>query len=519
MVKELLSAGANVLLPTNLGWTPLHFALQNGAEDVAEVFLESDRVIDMQDKWNRTPLHVAVERRCTGTVRKLLALGANTRIQGIDDRTPLHIALREEMEDMAEILVNFDSENKLKDIWGLTPLHLAARAGYVRIMRKLLAAGADFRSQDREGNSPLHIALRSDKEEIANLLVDLHSLNDLRNSGDHTPLHFAAEAGMVGVMKKLIAAGADIHAQSCIGYAPLHFALVYEWEDAANLLVDLESKNEPKNDDGDTPLHTAAEAGMVSIVKKLLAAGADIYVQNKYNEMPLHLALYKKKEETANLLLDLMIANNFQGCDENSLLWVAVCVQSVDVVRKLLFSNVHPHRKHEFDEKYPLFIAFELGRNDIAKMLLSSCALKHIAIHGDDSLPAAHDMQYCVQQLAEFEAEIHQMKNTKLYDTTISYYDLASASVAKLALYYGNENVRSVLLQDELQKFPNYAELIYFRMRKAETRKVWHDKCMECFAVLCHNLPPLSAISIDNVLLSLSEKEMQILVEAFNFNL
>lgn len=47
--------------------------------------------------------------------------------------------------------------------------------------------------------------------------------------------------------------------------------------------------------DGDTALHVACQYSCLGIVKALVANGANVNIQNKKGDTPLHVAVYKCK--------------------------------------------------------------------------------------------------------------------------------------------------------------------------------------------------------------------------------
>jgi len=58
-----------------------------------------------------------------------------------------------------------------------------------------------------------------------------------------------------------------------------------------------------KDEDGNTPLHIAAECGHVNIVKMMLSRGADISVVNKEKKTCLDVAIESGKEKVAEVFI------------------------------------------------------------------------------------------------------------------------------------------------------------------------------------------------------------------------
>ncbi|XP_054718966.1 ankyrin-1-like [Uloborus diversus] len=181
VMKELIAAGADLLLQDKWGRTPLHMALHSENKLGAEVLVEGNSENNLQDVRGNTPLHLAVQEQVYyfKIVKKLLAAGVSTRIQNNQSNTPLFIALNHGYTALANILVDADSENNLPDGFGLSPLHQAAREGRVPIARKLLFCGAHphtkARNEDRFDTGrigyPLGIAMYYRRSTIVELIL------------------------------------------------------------------------------------------------------------------------------------------------------------------------------------------------------------------------------------------------------------------------------------------------------------------------------------------------------------
>lgn len=61
MANVLIKNGANVSAIDNTGKTALHWAAQNGKENVAKLLIENGTNVDVMDKNGRTPLLVAAK--------------------------------------------------------------------------------------------------------------------------------------------------------------------------------------------------------------------------------------------------------------------------------------------------------------------------------------------------------------------------------------------------------------------------------------------------------------------------
>ncbi len=162
------------------------------------------------------------------------------------------------------------------------------------------------------------------------------NIND-KNPDDKnkTVLHYAAEQGKNDIVKYLLNKGADDTLSCSSGELPLHFAAIGTDVQTLHLLLEKAKDVNVKHNDKTplylgikignpqiidlllaqptikvneicshkkTALHSAAEKGLDTIVKKLISAGAKLDVINENGNTPLHDAAYSGSVPTAQLL-------------------------------------------------------------------------------------------------------------------------------------------------------------------------------------------------------------------------
>ena len=194
------------------------------------------------------------------------------------------------------------------------------------LVRKLIAAGADLNAVDANGNSPLHL-VSSGKENfnvllkqgknivriadgdarIVTLLLDgkyegKGANINLRNAGGSTPLHLASRALNEAVVIRLIENGADVTLQDENGRTALNLARFNKYVDESGiealLCRELLALRGAKNT---TQLGRAVLERDETLVRKLIAAGADLNAVDANGNSPLHLVSSGK--ENFNVLL------------------------------------------------------------------------------------------------------------------------------------------------------------------------------------------------------------------------
>ncbi|KAG4433881.1 hypothetical protein IFR05_010640 [Cadophora sp. M221] len=211
-------------------------------------------------------------------IEDYLKRDANINVRDeIDGRTPLHIACREgdEMLTVVEALLNLDADVNAQDKNDEeTPLGIAAFRGFGKIVKVLLEHGAEYNKKNKKHQrTPFHLAIRYGHLSIVQALIE-ESSRRLKINGEglklnitdkygKTPLHLA-----VGDKEKL-------------GFVQALFIDSTQWPN-----VDVQ------DDEGNTPLHTAATNGLEEVTKILLKHGAHLDLRDKLNDRnPLHLAV------------------------------------------------------------------------------------------------------------------------------------------------------------------------------------------------------------------------------------
>ncbi|RFU29562.1 hypothetical protein B7463_g6755, partial [Scytalidium lignicola] len=266
LVEYLLNLGLSVNAQTKLGCTPLQLHLENIPEHprsysfnepprtpLLSVFQKSGDVLNanIQDKEGLSALHLSA-MRSELHVAQLLDAGADPTLVTKDGRTALHIACRARRSGVVGFLLhktNGDIINN-KDSFGRTALHDACASGRPESVYYLLKHGADITAKDSQGRTPLHSCAEFGSEE------KIWTLLQRRNNP---------------------AVGMEINSR----YRPPPH---HTYKTTSNHWYASKYMDRPNLYDHDT-------TRIGTIVKSLLAAGADPTVLDSRNKSPLELAL------------------------------------------------------------------------------------------------------------------------------------------------------------------------------------------------------------------------------------
>ncbi|KAG8677733.1 hypothetical protein FPOAC2_03839 [Fusarium poae] len=326
------------LLPSS--FSALHLAAYCGLEDLVRRLLQTGHEVDPIDSSKRTPLSYAAKRGHQGTTQILLDSKADPNRSSTnrrsEPRTPVSFAAKYGHESVVRLLIakgasvtNFD-------------LLRAARGGHEPVVRLLTEKGlcvnykhqplpgfsASFHTK-YDGKTAISLAAQKGHEAVVQYL--LQNGADLGHEGllEITPLSFAASSGNLTVVKLILDAATHLLNLVDIGaQTPLCYAARYGHNTVVRLLlehgadkdINFENIEAEVNDGtrsayecnmgGRSPLSYAAENGHTSVVKMLLAQGADPESQSSeinywhYGRTPLSFAALHGHEAVVKLLLD-----------------------------------------------------------------------------------------------------------------------------------------------------------------------------------------------------------------------
>ncbi|CAJ1099363.1 E3 ubiquitin-protein ligase MIB2 isoform X10 [Octopus vulgaris] len=149
---------------------------------------------------------------------------------------------------------------------------------------------------DGFGRTPLMIACeRGADRRIIDILIDAGSQIGAKDSNGCTALHCAVTSHRLQAVELLLSRGSNVNETDIFGNTPLHLAARSspEWIDGVKELMKHSAVEvNPRNEDGQTPLHWACWRGHLHSVDLLLGHnGIDASVVNNKGDTPLHVAV------------------------------------------------------------------------------------------------------------------------------------------------------------------------------------------------------------------------------------
>ena len=261
----------------------------------------------------------AVQQRDFETARGLLAGGGGVNVPQGDGATALAWAAHWDEVDLASKLIAAGADVGAANDLGVTPLMLAAANGSLPLVELLLAAGAAPDAARPRGDTALMFAAQAGSLEVVRRLAAAGANPNARTAGGHTALMWAAAEAHAGVAQALIDHGAALvdARTAATPFVPRRRRprrgpiLLREGEAANPAEFPRDGETDPpRTAGGFTPLLYAVLAGDGETVRVLLDAGADVNDASPDGVSALMLALTKRHEELALLLLD-------RGADPN----------------------------------------------------------------------------------------------------------------------------------------------------------------------------------------------------------
>ncbi|PYX46493.1 MAG: hypothetical protein DMG79_16290 [Acidobacteria bacterium] len=177
---------------------------------------------------------------------------ASPQSQSEPSNVAMNQAMRQGDLDTARRILRSGAQTNVWDTYGMTPLVQAIRTGYMDFAEELLAAGADPKFTGPVGDSALMSTAFQGNLGLAKELLDRHVPVNVADIQGETALMAASQTGLDGKMVQLLLdAGADPNTKSLDNFTAL--------------------------------MNAAAEGNWVA-TGKLLRAGADPTVKDKYGQ-------------------------------------------------------------------------------------------------------------------------------------------------------------------------------------------------------------------------------------------
>jgi ankyrin repeat protein len=266
-VQALLKQGVNPNTPQGDGSTPLHWAAHADDAVMVDLLIRAGARANVANDTGFTAVHVACVNRNGAIVERLLAAGALPNAASRNGETVLMTCARTGTTDGVRALLSRGARvNDAETAHGQTALMWAASQGHPAVVKLLADAKADLGARSRTYSQTVvnEQTQRTGREE----------LNYDVTRGGMTALLFTARTGDAESARILIEAGADPNDTLPDGTSAIVLAAYSGRTDVGRVLLD-KGANPNAFGTGYTALHAAILKSDVTLVKALLAYGAD----------------------------------------------------------------------------------------------------------------------------------------------------------------------------------------------------------------------------------------------------
>jgi ankyrin repeat protein len=191
------------------GWSLLHHAAHEKAEDFARRLIAAGAPLDVLSSGGQTPMAFAAAQRLESLVETMLEAGATVDLRGGQGPTPLFQAAFSQNPSLVRRLLDAGADHRIRaEEEQRTVAHAAAcRADNVAVLEVLFSAGADFQALCGGGFTLLDWAFSADAPENVPYLHAKGVRWQKRKARDLTPLQKAAEDGRDRMVRALLDCG------------------------------------------------------------------------------------------------------------------------------------------------------------------------------------------------------------------------------------------------------------------------------------------------------------------------
>jgi ankyrin repeat protein len=241
IVELLTEKGADIHATTSLAQTALHWAAQEGHEEVVAYLLDKGVLASHQDSSGGMPVMLAIRNRHTRVALLLLEhMGAHNLLggQGLEARcryeghTALQFAVRWGRMDLVAMLLEHGARADTTDRYGTSALQTAVDQGHLEIVKLLVEClgSQALHEGDSRGKVLLHSALKWGSEEMVMYLLSKGPWPTVRDQNGETALMCGARSAFIQVLQRLLeyTARQGLNDRSSDGKTALHYAVLDE---------------------------------------------------------------------------------------------------------------------------------------------------------------------------------------------------------------------------------------------------------------------------------------------------
>ena len=358
--------------------TPLHYAIELGHIDIANMMLDRKPDVNTRDKDKWSPLISASKLGDLNLVKRLMEMGAQqfesdeNEVVDMGGWSAVTWASYKGHFNVLDFLLNNQYQkgdpSSISD-FGMAPLIWASGRGHSDCVELLLKHGADVQKSDKFGSTALFWACRKGHLESVKLLLKADvDVNAVGANGQNSMI-VAAKNGHVDCVDELLRYSSNVNQTDKDGNSALSFACASgEFMIVEKLLASGAYLNHPNHKE-DTPLILATRHGHASIVRALLSRNCNVNHAGNGNKTALYWAADNSKPDIVKELLKHDTDTEIQTFDGETCLLRAVKNRYSPIVDALLRKGAKVSARDSRGDT-PLHISLRSKNKTITEMLL-----------------------------------------------------------------------------------------------------------------------------------------------------
>ena len=374
LFRYFADMGVDIYVKDNDGRNCLHIAALYGHLNLCKILIDKhnfDKHMPTNKGW--TVLHYSARYGSYELFRYFADMGVDIYLKNNDGRNCLHIAAVYGHLNLCKILIdkhNFDKDTADKDGW--TALHYSSRCGSYELFRYFADMGVDIYLKDNDGWDCLHIAALYGHLNLCKILIDKHNFDkDTADKDGWTALHYSSRCGSYELFRYFADMGVDIYLKNNDGSHCLHIAALYGHLNLCKILIDKHNFDKDTADkDGWTALHYSSRCGSYELFRYFADMGVDIYVKDNDGRNCLHIAALDGHLNLCKILID---KHNFDKHMPTNIGWTVLHYSarygSYELFRYFADMGVDIYLKDN-DGRNCLHIAALYGHLNLCKILI-----------------------------------------------------------------------------------------------------------------------------------------------------